>query len=294
MLLLFGLPGKPLHRSTYIALDKALEALGPGNADGPVTVEALRRLGASQADAADICAHLDREEELETLLALLEKKGVFALTRISPEYPRRLRHILRQQAPEVLFCAGNAALFETECVSLVGSRRLRQPGRDFAAAVGRQAARNGRTYVSGGAVGADTVGFDSAMDNGGSTIVFPADSLLGRMETLRRELDTGRVLLASEQGFDLSFSAARAYSRNRLIHAMGKSVFVAQSDYGSGGTWNGVVENLKHGWSHVFMCSDEPGDPGAAGLLERGCTPVGRAELCGLSPEPAQTTLYDN
>ena len=153
----------------------------------------------------------------------------------------------------LLFCAGNLELLDTECVSLVGSRKLRTPGRQFARTLGQRAAEQGFTYVSGGAAGADTEGFCGAMGAGGRAVLFLADSLLGRMKRLRRELAAGRLLLISEQGCDLSFSAQRAHSRNRLIHAMGRKVFVAQSDYGSGGTWSGTVENLKS-WLEPGLC----------------------------------------
>ena len=182
----------------------------------------------------------------------------------------------------LLYCAGDLSLFQTECAALVGSRRLRQPGRRFAEALGKAAAQQNLTYVSGGAAGADTVGLDSAMAAGGQAIVFVADSLKARMAQMARILQTGRLLLVSEYGFDQEFSAQRAYSRNRLIHAMGQKVFVAQSDYGKGGTWNGVIENLKNGWSPVYMCDLEPEDPGTRGLLERGCHAAPLAELADL------------
>ena len=95
-------------------------------------------------------------------------------------------------------------------------------------------------------------------------------------ETMLRE---GRLLLVSEYGFHQDFTPHRAHSRNRLIHAMGEKTLVAQSDYGSGGTWSGTLENLKQGWSPVFVCNEEPEDPGASGLIERGGDPILMVEL---------------
>lgn len=79
-------------------------------------------------------------------------------------------------------------------------------------------------------------------------------------------------------------------SRNRLIHAMGQKVFVAQSDYGTGGTWNGTMENLKEGWDPVFVYDGEPEEPATRGLLERGAEPVSLSQLEQLSALGLQQT----
>ena len=294
MLLLFALLDgeKPLRPRDYQSLGRMLEALGASceSPDAELTEAELIRLGQTREEAAAILRRLQRGDLLEKHLDTLRRLGLTVLTRISPEYPRRLRQTLGQKAPMLLYCAGNLDLFGTRCVSLVGSRQLREPGRRFAAAVGTAAAQQGLSYVSGGAAGADTVGFEAAVEAGGSAIVFLADSLHLRAAQMAEEQKTGRVLLVSQGGYDLPFSIARAYARNDLIHAMGEQVFVAQSDYGTGGTWQGVTENLRHGWSPVYVCGSEPEDPGTRGLLERGCTPVSLEDLQDLRAIAADQT----
>lgn len=282
MLLLFApiAEVKALTPGRYRNLMRALEALGAGGeGDAELTQAELLRLGASVEEAQAILSRLEQTEALDQHLSQLHQKGITLLTRISPEYPRRLRDVLGDHAPMLLYCAGNLALFRTEGIAVVGSRQLRRAGQDFAFQAGRAIAEQGFTYVSGGAVGADTVGYEGAEAGEGSAILFLVDSLVERMEQMAEPLEKGRLLLVSEYSFDQPFSVGRAYSRNRLIHAMGRKVLVAQSDYGSGGTWNGVMENLKGGWSPVFVCSADHEDPGTRGLLERGCCPVNTAEL---------------
>lgn len=285
MLLLFmPLMGeKPLRAADFRRMEQVLETAGPtGTADDNVTEDELVRLGLSREEAGRVLIRLTQGAALDRQLKQLSGRGIVPITRISPEYPRRLLERLGKRAPLVLYCAGNLALFQEEGVALVGSRRLRTPGAEFARRLGETAARENLTYVSGGAVGADSAGYAGAMENGGAAILFLPDSLLARMRTMEADLASGRVLLVSEDGYALSFSAQRAYSRNRLIHAMGRKTFVAQADYGKGGTWNGVLENLQKGWSPVFVCGDEPEDPGTRGLAERGCGVVRTAELRGL------------
>ena len=86
-----------------------------------------------------------------------------------------------------------------------------------------------------------------------------------------------RVLYLSEDDFDTGFSAQRALSRNRCIHAMGQLTFVAQSDLGKGGTWNGTVKNLRHGWSNVAVFRD--GSEAARELEQLGAYLIGTDEI---------------
>ncbi len=88
----------------------------------------------------------------------------------------------------------------------------------------------------------------------------------------------------AEQAYDAPFSTPRALGRNYLIHAMGEKTLVAQCRAGSGGTWDGTTENLKHGWSPVFVHDD--GTPGAGALIERGAAAVrALGRLDELQPE---------
>ena len=99
------------------------------------------------------------------------------------------------------------------------------------------------------------------------------------------------ILLCWEDSFDLPFSPARALSRNRIIHALGEKTLVAQAAPGSGGTWRGTEENLRRGWSPVFLFDDC--SPGALALMERGATGIGMSQLADFSALlPAQTTLF--
>ena len=109
-------------------------------------------------------------------------------------------------------------------------------------------------------------------------VVFPAGRLLDCPAQ-------AHVLYLAEQGYDLPFSAQRALSRNHFIHAMGEKTLVAQCRAGAGGTWDGTTENLRHGWSPVFVSDD--GSEGAQALIARGAVPV--RTLSGLDDlQPAQ------
>ena len=80
------------------------------------------------------------------------------------------------------------------------------------------------------------------------------------------------VLWLSEDGFDQPFSTPRALSRNRVIHSLGAVTLVAQCSLGKGGTWDGTLKNLHHGYSPVCCYADN--SDAVTELVQRGAMPI--------------------
>ena len=140
----------------------------------------------------------------------------------------------------------------------------------FAREVGRQAARQGYTLVSGNAKGADQAAQEACLEAGGRVISVIADSLQDKEE---RE----GLLYLSLDSFDAPFSPARALHRNRVIHALGQLTFVAQCSQGTGGTWDGTVTNLRQSLSPVFCFQD--GTAATEALQSMGAWGISREDL---------------
>ena len=96
-------------------------------------------------------------------------------------------------------------------------------------------------------------------------------------DELSRQARRRNVLYVSEDDFDGAFSTQRALSRNRCIHALGRMVFVAQADFGHGGTWDGTVKNLRFGWSPVACFRD--GSQAVRQLEQMGAYLIGTDDL---------------
>lgn len=263
--------GDPMAGALSLAqareLSRRARAAGIGEEDPfrDVTVKDVRRLGYSEYEAGHIVSLLGRERQLDGYLLAAEKADVAVITRLDARFPQRLREQLGARCPAALFCRGDLRLLQRPCISVVGSRHLAQPGAQFAAQAGRLAAREGFTLCSGDAMGADRTAQEACLRGGGSVLIFPATELV---YCPVRE----NVLYAAEGGFEFGFSAQRALSRNRFIHAMGEKTLVAQTSFGKGGTWNGSLDNLQHEYSPLFVFDD--GSEGARALCARGATPV--------------------
>lgn len=246
--------------------------------------EDLTRLGYDLLSAEHITSLLSQETLLDTYLRKGSLQDCHPITRLTPGYPLRLRKLLDTDAPGVLWAKGDASVLQTPAVALVGSRELNAPNQAFAAEVGRQAALQGFTLISGNARGADITAQESCLAHGGNVISIVADRL--ERCPIRRN-----ILYLSEDGFDLNFTAHRALSRNRVIHCLGVGVFVAQVRLRKGGTWSGTAKNLSCKWSPVFCFED--GSAGTQKLLQMGAAAVTGESLADLSGL-ITNSMYEN
>lgn len=280
---------QPLTTAQYIRLCRrvnAQRAVGTAAPQGELTLPALTKLGYSEAEAGQILYLLSRSDRLRAYLSDAERHGIAISTRVSPDYPKRLRAAMGLRCPPLLFLRGNAALLQTRCIALVGSRELAPENRAFAEHIGSLAAHEGYTLVSGNAAGADRAAQLACLRAGGNIICFVADAL----QNVTSPQPSARVLLCSESCFRAAFTPARALSRNHLIHAMGEKSFVAQVRYGKGGSWAGSCENLRYGYSPLFVFDD--GSAGAKALMQRGATGIFPPE-CLADARPAQLSFLD-
>ena len=252
--------------------------------DRELTAADLVALGYSQTMAHRILALLEETELLHHALRRAERLGCIPVSRVSENYPAVLKQRLGLEAPGCLWAKGDLTLLGTPMIALVGSRDILPENKAFAAEVGRQAAAQGYTLISGNARGADRTAQSACLKAGGRVISVVADSLA--QKTLQN-----RVLYLSEEDFDAEFSAQRALRRNRIIHALAEKTFVAQSNLGFGGTWDGTVKNLKNNWSPVFCFAD--GREVTAELSQMGAYTVTMTDLQNLDGLAPQISLFN-
>lgn len=273
---------KPLTTAQLRYLDQRVKEMESPRVERELSATDLVQLGYGWEKAYQILHLLEEEEVLDYYLAKGKQQGCVPVTRVTAGYPSLLLQRLGADAPGCLWAKGDLTLLKTPAISLVGSRELGQENREFAEAVGIFAARQGLTLISGNARGADQVAQNACLQAGGRVISIVADEL-----AKHREKEC--LLCLSEDGFSEPFSAQRALSRNRCIHAMGQMVFVAQANLHKGGTWQGTTANLRHNWSPVLCFRD--GNEASFALEQLGAYLVGIEELSDFAL-PEQMTIF--
>lgn len=264
----------PLTPAQMRTLANRVAAMEKPETDRELETADLIQLGYGREMAARIVALLSQEDVLTNYLQLGRRSGCVPVSLAGELYPSRIRKVLGFEAPGCLWAKGDLSILDTPMIAVVGSRDLEPLNGRFAAAVGAEAARQGYTLVSGNARGADRIAQNACLNDGGRVISIVADEL-------EKQPDHPRILWLSEDGYGEEFSAQRALSRNRSIHALAEKTFVAQCTEGKGGTWDGTVKNLRFGWSPVFAFDD--GSHAMALLRNMGAELIGMEELGDLS-----------
>ncbi len=214
---------------------------------------------------------LGRGTALALALERWSRAGLWVISRGDPQYPKRLRKHLKNTTPPLLYGAGDKALLDGGGLAIVGSRDAGASALEFTRRIAARCAQEGLAVVSGGAVGVDSAAMQAAIEASGTSIGSLACDL--QKASLKRQnrvgLQAGQLVLVSPFYPEAGFHAGNAMARNRTIYALADRALVVESAHGSGGTWAGAVENLRHGWVPLYLRL--PGDtPGNAALVQQG------------------------
>jgi predicted Rossmann fold nucleotide-binding protein DprA/Smf involved in DNA uptake len=229
------------------------------------------------------CQHVIDEDRLRRLLGrgfLLgqviehwQARAIWVVSRADPDYPRRLKARLREDAPAVLYGCGDVRLLEGGGLAVVGSRHVNDALVDYTLSVGGLAAHANRNLISGGARGIDQAAMRGALEAGGKVCGVLADSL--EKTTMNREhrnqLLGGQLTLISPYDPIAGFNVGNAMQRNKLIYGLADAALVVSSDVDKGGTWSGAVEQLdKLRFVPIFVRSTGEPSAGLNALTKKG------------------------
>ena len=197
----------------------------------------LKAAGIEAGTAQEIVAARPRVDPDGELMRL-QQAGVRALTWHDSEYPARLKEI--SDPPPVLYIKGAFQPADQRSLAVVGTRSPTSYGREVAANLTGDLAKNGLTIVSGLARGIDGIAHRAALDNGGRTIAVVANGLdiyyPREHEQLSCQIqEQGAVV--SEYPLGVRPDPRGFPRRNRLISGMSLGTLVVEAAEGSGARW---------------------------------------------------------
>jgi predicted Rossmann fold nucleotide-binding protein DprA/Smf involved in DNA uptake len=238
---------------------------------------------------------LRRSAALGVALEKWERAGLWVLTRGDADYPSSLKRLLGREAPPVLIGSGNRSLLNRGGVAIVGSRDATDDDLLFAVELGRQAAQQNTTVISGGAAGVDEHAMLGALQANGCAVGVLADRLLrsATSSKYRDFLISGALALVSSFNPEAGFDVGNAMARNKYVYCLADAAIVVATGRGKGGTWSGAIENLERRWVPLWVKFDEDPNSGASELVQRGAhwLPNGAVQFADLSSEPADAPV---
>lgn len=206
---------------------------------------------------------LGRQGSLAFDLVDIKEWGINIVTIFDETYPKKILNTLNEKAPYLLYYAGDLNITSKRLLGFSGSRLKANDKsiNDYVKGWVDLAYSKNYGIVSGGAKGIDTYAADAAILNEQYLVEFLSDSLFKKVHNARvsKMIREGKMLLLSEVNPYAGFNAGMAMSRNKYIYALSEKVIVPRASYTikgtlkTGGTWNGVIENLKHENPKAFV-----------------------------------------
>lgn len=241
---------------------------------------------------------LSRGGALGLAMEKWERAGLWVLTLSDPDYPERLKRLLKANSPPVFFGCGNRNLLDRGGIAVVGSRDASEQDLVFTWHLGGEAAEQGLSIVSGGARGVDDAAMLGALEREGTVVGILSDSLLqaATSKKYRKALMGSNLVLLSSANPDAGFSVGNAMGRNKYIYCLADAAIVIATSNGKGGTWAGALENLQNGWVPLFVKSQNDRRTGNSALVEQGARwlPEGGFQLSSLFSEAGVHQVREN
>lgn len=212
-----------------------IDAFGCASKALSAPASAWRSLGLPAISAEARRSHEVREGA-SAALAWLARPGQHLLMWDQLEYPALLAQI--DDAPPLLFVAGDPSILEKPQLAMVGSRRASRPGMDTAAAFSRSLASAGFVITSGLALGIDGAAHQAALEVGGQTIGVLGTGLEKFYPQRHRRLAAAMIAqgsaVVSEFPLDAAPQAGNFPRRNRIISGLSLGVLVVEAGMASG------------------------------------------------------------
>ena len=281
----------PLAPREYGELAKWLKALAlrPSDLLTDAGRVALASVQEARLERKRVEFLLGRGTAMALALERWARGGLWVISRADVgSFPQRLKDRLKNAAPPLLYGAGDKALLEKGGLAIIGSRDASESALSFTRGIAAQCANEGLAVVSGGARGVDAAAMQGATEAGGYCIGVLASDLLKTSVNRQNRigLQEGRLVLVSPFYPEAGFNAGNAMGRNRYIYTLADQALVIDSALRSGGTWEGAVEDLKHGWVPLYVRTPGEGAGNAAlvaeGALPFTLTPASTDTLIGL------------
>ncbi|OGN32893.1 MAG: DNA protecting protein DprA [Candidatus Yanofskybacteria bacterium RIFCSPLOWO2_02_FULL_47_9b] len=153
----------------------------------------------------------------------------------SKQYPKKLKHI--HDAPKQLYCRGDVSLLQTDCFTVVGTRKITPYGKEAVQHIVPGLAKY-FTIVSGLALGIDAVAHQATLQVHGKTIAVLATPVTDPTPRtnlgLAKEILASGGLLISEYKKGDHIGTSNFAIRDRILSGLSRGVLVVEADLKSG------------------------------------------------------------
>jgi DNA processing protein len=173
---------------------------------------------------------LNNNQQYDNYLQL--KKNDISIIGLDDErYPKAVKENMKNNAPPILYCKGQALLLQKKGISIVGARDVDNYEINLTKEIARQLAENKINVTSGYAKGVDTSAHIGALEAHGTTTMilsFGTNHISIKREIQNFDWRRNSLFVTQFAPYE-KFSGRNAMVRNKLVCAMSDAIVIIKS-----------------------------------------------------------------
>lgn len=199
---------------------------------------------------------IEANDEAKRIIESSAKKSIGLISYYDADFPEQLHRTINEEGksepPLLLWYKGDLSVINMPSIAIIGTREITSEGVKGDLYISGEIAKRGFNVVSGLAIGCDTYAHKGALNVGGKTTAFLANSLEYELvypsenRGLAEEIVNKGGLLLSEYSIGKNANRYNLVARDRLQSALSLATIVVQTGV-KGGTMHAANTTLKSG-----------------------------------------------
>lgn len=212
---------------------------------------------------------------LSDMMFRLERSAIYSATVYDCRYPDKLAELLNEEAPPILYYAGNTELLNEKMIAIACTHKVDKQVYGFADKLIIEICRNKYVAVFCGTFGAEQYTCDSILKNNGKAVIWVCDNMLSqyRNEIILKAIEDGRLLILSNAIPTAFYNSENAFMRNKCLYSLCEKVITLKAEYKHGGTWAGILNAINMNYAPVY-CYDNINYVGNLELIKLGANAI--------------------
>ena len=209
----------------------------------------------SNLGPARIRALLERSGAMAVSMERWNRAGLWVCTEYDEAYPARIKQLLKNEAPPLLFGSGPSSLLGRNGVGIVCDTRAISDEAGFAEDLARKCAGQDILLASSMINGECGRAIGAALENEGMVLVITSGKLMSISlnPRFRKHIASGNLVVVSPSDPEAAPDKDSVRIANRLIHCMTGSVIILSNLSANGTLYENAMQNLAKGWSTLWI-----------------------------------------
>ena len=265
-----GQPGTVVPTLDEVELDRLFawlkrKKLNPTDLLEPELMERLSGMPDAPVPTGRLMGLLQRTASLDAAMQGWERSGIWVIGRDDPDYPRRVKRRLRDEAPALLFGRGDRLLLNRGGIAVVGGDGNDAKAVDYAAGFAVRAAAAGLTTISGIDNPVEGAAVEGSLSHRGFAVAVLSGDLQAQNADARLRRSMDRLVLVSE-----TEPGGVGKGSARCLYGVSDAVLLVDVRRGSD-RWADTVGAIEKEWVPHWV---RAGDPEAGTLIRLGAHAV--------------------